>query len=376
MIEDLFLNAVIIIAFITIENQLFLKENRINSNSSLGLKTIFAVLNGILGSILMRYSVNVASTVIVDFRIVAIILTAIFGGFIPAIISSIIIGLFRIIYFGITTSSIIAFIVAIIIGIASPLIINKTKILRNKWLNTTLFSNVIVSIAFFILIENQLYLIKILFSYWIATFIVSFILYKYTEYIIAYNNLWEKYKLESKKDFLTGLNNVREFDKIFNSVSTRAIEKGEQLSLLFIDIDFFKKVNDTYGHAEGDIVLKELGEILLNTCREFHIVSRNGGEEFSVMLMDCPPQKAVNIAERIRKAVENHSFVLSTGKIINITVSIGVANYPETTDDINKIKEEADSALYKAKKTGRNKVVLQENKCINCVRKKSLKLQY
>lgn len=376
MIEDLFLNAVIIIAFITIENQLFLKENRINSNSSLGLKTIFAVLNGILGSILMRYSVNVASTVIVDFRIVAIILTAIFGGFIPAIISSIIIGLFRIIYFGITTSSIIAFIVAIIIGIASPLIINKTKILRNKWLNTTLFSNVIVSIAFFILIENQLYLIKILFSYWIATFIVSFILYKYTEYIIAYNNLWEKYKLESKKDFLTGLNNVREFDKIFNSVSTRAIEKGEQLSLLFIDIDFFKKVNDTYGHAEGDIVLKELGEILLNTCREFDIVSRNGGEEFSVMLMDCPPQKAVNIAERIRKAVENHSFVLSTGKIINITVSIGVANYPETTDDINKIKEEADSALYKAKKTGRNKVVLQENKCINCVRKKSLKLQY
>lgn len=371
MIEDLFLNAVIIIAFITIENQLFLKENRINSNSSLGLKTIFAVLNGILGNILMRYSVNVAPTVIVDFRNVAIILSTIFGGFIPAIISSIIIGLFRIIYFGITTSSIIAFIVAIIIGIASPLIINKTKILRNKWLNTTLFSNVIVSIAFFILIENQLYLIKILFSYWIATFIVSFILYKYTEYIIASNNLWKKYKLESKKDFLTGLNNVREFDKIFNSVSTRAIEKGEQLSLLFIDIDFFKKVNDTYGHAEGDIVLKELGEILLNTCREFDIVSRNGGEEFSVMLMDCPPQKAVNIAERIRKAVENHSFVLSTGKIINITVSIGVANYPETTDDINKIKEEADSALYKAKKTGRNKVVLQENKCINCVRKKS-----
>ena len=371
MIEDLFLNTVIIIAFITIENQFFLKVNLVNKDSFLRVKTIFGVLNGILGSVLMIYSVDVEPTVIVDFRNVAIILSAIFGGLIPAIISSIVIGLFRMIYFGITTSSIIAFIVAMIVGTASPFVVNKTKMLRNKWLNATLFSNVIVSITFFILIKNQIHFIKILFTYWISTFIVGYILYKYTEYIIASNNLLQNYKLESKKDFLTGLNNVREFDKIFNLISVRAIKKGEQFSLLFVDIDFFKKVNDTYGHAEGDIVLKELGKILLNTCREIDIVSRNGGEEFSVILLDCPPQKAVNIAERIRKTVEEHSFVLSTGEIINITVSIGVANYPEMTRDINRIKEEADSALYKAKKTGRNKVVLQENKCINCVEHES-----
>lgn len=75
------------------------------------------------------------------------------------------------------------------------------------------------------------------------------------------------------------------------------LEREESLSLLLIDIDFFKKINDTYGHAEGDIVLKELSKVILKTCPNFDIVSRNGGEEFSVMLMDCIPQQAVTIAE-------------------------------------------------------------------------------
>ncbi|WP_330602983.1 GGDEF domain-containing protein [Anaerosolibacter carboniphilus] len=106
------------------------------------------------------------------------------------------------------------------------------------------------------------------------------------------------------------------------------------------------------------MVLKELGKILLKICRNFDIVSRNGGEEFSVMLIDCHPQQAISIAERIRSNVEQNAFILSNGKIISITVSIGIAIYPDTTLDLSRLIKEADNALYKAKQTGRNKVVL------------------
>jgi len=84
---------------------------------------------------------------------------------------------------------------------------------------------------------------------------------------------------------------------------------------LFIDIDHFKKVNDSYGHPNGDLILGGLGNLLLKTCREFDVASRNGGEEFSVILPDCSQQEAVNIAERIRSAVEQHSFHISEGTV-------------------------------------------------------------
>jgi len=313
----------------------------------------------------MMHNITVVPKVIVDFRNIAVILAAIFGGFTAAIIASLITGVFRILYFGISLSSIVAFTIAVIMGIGCPFIVSRTISLKKKWAYTTLFCNIVGSIAFSILIDNTTLLVKLLSSYWIGWLLVAAILYNYTNYIVDSNELFRKYKEESAKDFLTGLNNVRQFDKIFNTVINQVVEREEHLSLLFIDIDFFKEVNDTYGHAEGDIVLRNLGGILLKSCRNFDIVSRNGGEEFSVMLMDCAPQQAINIAERIRRAVEKHIFTLSSGKNINITVSIGVATYPNTTADISKLIEAADGALYQAKQTGRNKVVLQDKQSQN-----------
>jgi diguanylate cyclase len=360
MVQDLFLNATILITFITIGNQLF-KDRGFSPSSSLRLKITGGIVMGILGCILMLYSVEIASKVIVDFRNIAIILAAIFGGFVSSIAAGIIIGAFRILHFGVTTSSIIGFIIALVIGIGCPIISLKEISLKKKWGYLTLFCNIMGSIAYTILINNTTLLIHLLSAYWIGSFMVAVVLYFYTTNLAVSNELFRKYKEESSKDFLTSLNNVRQFDKAFNEITNRLLEKEELLSLLFIDIDFFKKVNDTHGHAEGDMVLKELGKILLNTCRNFDIVSRNGGEEFSIMLMDCPPQQALNIAERIRSAVEKHPFTLSNGKTINITISIGVANYPETTQDFNQLIKKADTALYSAKQTGRNRVVPAEN---------------
>lgn len=177
------------------------------------------------------------------------------------------------------------------------------------------------------------------------------------KHISLTNSLFQKYKQESTKDFLTGLNNVRRFDVLINEVIEHSESRNEQLSLLMLDIDHFKKINDTFGHSIGDDVLKELAYVIAGSCRSEDIVSRVGGEEFCAILPNCTVGKALEIAERIRIAVENHIF---TDKKLRITISIGVANYPKTVHSIHSIIEEADKALYNSKRTGRNKVSVNE----------------
>jgi diguanylate cyclase len=157
-------------------------------------------------------------------------------------------------------------------------------------------------------------------------------------------------------DGLTGLNNFRQFDEIFNNLVNDLSTRIQNLSLLYIDIDYFKKINDTYGHYEGDFVLKELGIILKNYTRSYDTVSRNGGEEFTVLLPDCNLNRAIEIAERIRKSVEENEFTLTSGEVTKLTISIGVSSYRDTTNDPFLLIEDADKALYRAKKSGRNKV--------------------
>lgn len=123
-----------------------------------------------------------------------------------------------------------------------------------------------------------------------------------------------------------------------------------------IDIDFFKNVNDTFGHTSGDMVLKQLSDILISSCRSFDIISRKGGEEFTVILLDCNYERAINLAEKIRKNVEDFHFIIEENKKINITVSIGVSSYPNRTNNPNKLLYESDNALYFAKRNGRNQV--------------------
>lgn len=96
---------------------------------------------------------------------------------------------------------------------------------------------------------------------------------------------------------LMGLKN-NHFNKLIESIT-----EDNVVTLLYIDIDYFKRINDLYGHQNGDIVLEELGKILLNSCSHTDIVSRNGGEEFSILMTDCPEEKVMEVAERIRKAV-------------------------------------------------------------------------
>jgi diguanylate cyclase len=360
MISEIFMNSCILITFISV-SQNFIKNKDVNYSPSFLLKFIMGIWAGLLGILLMLYSVKITPTIITDFRALPILLSAVYGGVLPSIIASIIIAAFRIWHFGISYPSILAVIAIVLMGIGFSLISTVKVSRKRKWIYSIIYSLTVNLIPMIILLKDSVFIFKVFIAYSLSTLIMSYFAFKYTEYINESVGLFKKFKNEATVDFLTGLNNVRQFDKIFNIVAQQAIRNEEHVSLIFLDIDLFKRINDTYGHSCGDIILKDLADILRTTCRVYDIVSRNGGEEFSVLLNNSQVYRAMEIAERIRKAVETNKFYISNKTFINITISIGVSTYPSVTQNLDELSEHADNALYKAKRTGRNKVVLYSN---------------
>jgi diguanylate cyclase (GGDEF)-like protein len=165
------------------------------------------------------------------------------------------------------------------------------------------------------------------------------------------------------KDVLTGINNRRFFDQRLPEEISRSQRYQKPLSCLFIDVDHFKQINDTYGHANGDLVLKQVASMIRQTLRVTDVVGRYGGEEFTALLTETEESKALEVAERIRQRIEEHPIELSE-QTAPITVSIGVAGLQFPLDHTKSIAEvgaslvaTADNALYQAKQAGRNCII-------------------
>lgn len=360
MISEFFINACILITFISLIH-LFFKDIELPINNSLFVNSIIGIFSGFLGIILLLYSVHVAPNIIIDLRYIPLLLTAMYVGWFPTILSAIIIGGFRVLYFGVSQPAIIAMVNIFLVGIGFSIISNLKWSRKTKFLFSMIYMLSVTSVAFFIAMKHSETFLEITGVFWLANIVVAWVAFFYMEYLREFIKLYQNLKNEATKDYLTGLNNVRQFDDSFNNVSQMTLKNGKRLSLLFIDIDHFKRINDTYGHSIGDIILKRLGEILIDTFKIFDVVSRNGGEEFSVLLIDCSAQQAMKIAERLRKKVEAHKFVISDEVSLHIKISIGVSTYPDTTERIYMLLEDADCALYEAKRKGRGRVVLYEN---------------
>lgn len=161
-------------------------------------------------------------------------------------------------------------------------------------------------------------------------------------------------------DTLTNLYNRRYFEERLEVETQKAFYGGLPLSLIMVDIDHFKRVNDTFGHTEGDKVLYEIALLLKGSVRKKDTVARYGGEEFILILPEAGLGEASMIAERIRRSVENTPFEIGQAQV-NLTVSLGISSYPghraKTKEDLIKM---ADSALYDAKRKGRNQVCIYE----------------
>ncbi|MBA4373532.1 MAG: hypothetical protein C0402_11805 [Thermodesulfovibrio sp.] len=169
--------------------------------------------------------------------------------------------------------------------------------------------------------------------------------------------LFQETRRLSITDGLTGLFNSRYFYKQLEAEIARSNRYGHSFSLIMFDIDSFKKLNDTYGHQAGDDVLVELARILQSASREADIAVRYGGEEFVIVLPNTSEADTVYLADRIRDSVEQTAFLQDLTGGITITLSGGVASYPMNAGDIKSLLNAADTALYAAKTSGKNRVV-------------------
>ncbi len=164
-------------------------------------------------------------------------------------------------------------------------------------------------------------------------------------------------------DSLTGVYNRRYLDRRLPEEIARARRQDYRISLMYIDIDHFKRVNDTVGHQGGDEVLREVAERIKHELRRSDALARFGGEEFVVLLIDAELDSAVAVAERIRASIADAQFALAAGVSVNVSVSIGVASLGGNEHDCSieavaqQLLAHADSALYQAKQRGRNQVV-------------------
>lgn len=182
------------------------------------------------------------------------------------------------------------------------------------------------------------------------------ILAEHAAVAIEKTRILEKSQAQATTDALTGLYNYRAFHERLHEEIKRALRHGRVCSLLLADLDDFKQINDTRGHPTGDAVLKAVAEALKRHRRSTDFLARYGGEEFIVLLPETDKQAALGVAEQIRSAISHLVLQTSQGQEVAVSVSIGVASYPDDADTPKALLDLADTALYRAKRSGKNQV--------------------
>lgn len=169
---------------------------------------------------------------------------------------------------------------------------------------------------------------------------------------------WERQKAAARNDALAGLRGRAAFEEDAKSALQKAARDGVPVSLILGDIDHFKRINDGWGHATGDLVIGNVGRTIARMIRDSDIAGRVGGEEFCILLWNCPLQTAAQSAERLRTAIANPDCASGGAGVLDVTMSFGVAQL-QSGESYAALFERADASLYRAKDAGRNRVILE-----------------
>src|SRR4029078_11396234 len=181
---------------------------------------------------------------------------------------------------------------------------------------------------------------------------------------------------EARVDPKTGLFNARHFANALAEEVARASRFERPMSLIMADLDLLRDINNSYGHLAGDAVLRGIAEVFRQQLRHYDVPARFGGEEFSILLPETPPEHAMEIAQRIRRPVAEKEFGVETAaEPIRATVSIGVAGFPKDGGDANELIHQGDLAVYRAKLQGRNRVLGASTEPLLLTAERSAKLR-
>jgi len=346
MARDLLIGVLAVTAFISLGGHL----QRGNPLATRREKLLLGGVTGILGVLLLFFGVPIRSGGLLDYSPIAVIIAAVYGANLAvALLATLLISVVRYVFFPAPAALLPGISLLLLTGLGA-VVRRRCPNRRCQWFWLAGASVLLAAVPLYPAWEPECAPIFLLYAFF---FLVALLIaYSLSEYIYESNTNYYQYKQMAEKDWLTGLDNVRRFDAAIN----RMVAYGERFALLFIDIDHFKRINDTYGHPAGDVVLRDLGGVLARACRSFDIISRYGGEEFAILLSGCTCAKALEVAERVRAGTAAHSFVLPDGRKLRITVSIGVAGYPNSARTAEELIRRADNELYAAKITGRNRV--------------------
>ncbi|WP_052712101.1 diguanylate cyclase [Domibacillus indicus] len=485
MYRDLIINLAIIISFLAVSGEAFKHQPMYSSKRTKIMGGVFA---GVIGIILMTFSIQVTETIIIDLRLFTIILAVIYGGMLSGTIAAIICSVSRVLLFGVNESSVTAVVIFILFTVACALIRKTNLTVFRKFMVMNAGSVVLVSIALVFLMEDTQKLAKTLLYFGGVCAVGGFVIYYISSYIVRsnenfrklqlfekvlettqqgimitdakgkivfvnggftsitgyspeealqqnprmlksgkhdpafYRKMWkdlkhtgqwkgeiwnkgkdghayaelinisevtdkfgntmnyvgvftditelkeaerkmqeanERLQAISSLDGLTGIANRRTFDGLLEKEWNRALRYQQPLSLIMLDIDYFKKFNDTYGHLEGDDCLKKVAAALAGSVpRPADAAARYGGEEFAVILPDTNEKQAHLIAETMRKAIVSLQIPhIQSAVSSSVTVSVGAATMlPEQAVEPDQLIRCADRALYNAKENGRNQV--------------------
>ena len=358
MLSSVFLSVIANISILCTASYIFVKLIPKEKKYTLNLqkKLIMIGIASMTNFILMLFSVNLPKEAIIDFRHIILILLVYYFGPTVSIPTAFLISVLRLLL-GVNAASTRTAFMYIVLGLLLPYVCSKLTKRFNQyavlsWLNVVCVSAITLNLFFFY--DDILLSSLICISLLILSSIVVIVVTAFIEDMIKNLHLYLEIQEQAQMDYLTGLYNMREFNKKWQTI--QADKSVGTTAFMMLDIDHFKWINDTYGHANGNFILRQLAVILQVGAPDNELIYRVGGEEFCIILNNLPYVEQKKTAEKIRASVASKEFLLENGAGIYITVSIGLAASTQKKD-MKKLFRLADRCLYMAKDQGRNKVI-------------------
>ncbi|MCT4777755.1 MULTISPECIES: diguanylate cyclase [Exiguobacterium] len=351
IINSFFLDLCILFTLFTISFLPFRNRPRLTPRSPLKARVLLGVQTGIVALVLLANALHLESFLI-DLRAIPISLAVLFGGWVSGTVAAVIFLIGR--FFMVTDGVYIGFYLAVLsmIGLVLPISLLRLKLDNTR---TTLLVFMTVSVIDFGIVTYYALPLTVFYPVFLTYTVMAYgggcasyrLLHELRRH---FENVQHQQQL-ARTDALTGIANRR----LLNEAMANLNVEAKEYALILVDIDHFKRVNDTYGHDVGDDVLRELGMLLVAESEERHLVGRFGGEEFLIIMPNAKKEEVSCLAESIREKVSTFPFETSAGTL-HITVSLGACHSNDI--EVDSVLKHADEALYHAKESGRNRFIL------------------